>query len=63
MNCTSPFGKGLLQREAASRVCGSSSVQAPSGALGAGSPKRKGLAETLGSFSAINAARRWKSQE
>ena len=53
-----PVGNGLEQRGAARRGSLSSNVQEPNGALGAGSGKFSGLAETWGSCSCNRLARR-----
>jgi hypothetical protein len=52
------LGNGLEHDGDASIMSGATSVQEPSGAVGAGAPKVSGLAETFGSLSAISAARR-----
>jgi hypothetical protein len=57
-NRVSPLGNGLEHDGDASIMSGATSVQEPSGAVGAGAPKMSGLAETFGSWSAISAARR-----
>jgi len=52
------LGNGLEQLCAASMMPEASSVHEPSGALGAGVPNASGFADTFGSRSSINAARR-----